>query len=422
MNPIKKLLSETGTTNVKGIYSVCSASGLVLKASFLKAKENNLYALVEATANQVNQYGGYTGMKPRDFIGYCLEIADEVGLEHDKVIFGGDHLGPLVWKNEPENAAMEKAKELVRQYVEAGFTKIHIDTSMRLKDDDAHEALSVDTIGRRAVKLIEECLKADPGRDLVFVIGSEVPVPGGDGNVHELKVTRREDLIFMLDRFRALFEERGLSDAWRDVVAVVVQPGVEFFGSSIHHYNRSESADLVKALEEYPSLVFEGHSTDYQSKESLRQMVDDGIRILKVGPALTFHMREALFALSYIENELLPKEERSGFIEVLDDAMRKNPVYWQGYYGGGERETELMRKFSLFDRSRYYMSDDAVIAAQVKLFENISRSEIPAGLLSQFFPMRLKEFRSGLGRYSAEDLVISRIGDCLDDYLYAIVR
>ncbi|HWQ79878.1 MAG TPA: class II D-tagatose-bisphosphate aldolase, non-catalytic subunit [Anaerovoracaceae bacterium] len=422
MNPVKKLLSETGQTNVKGIYSVCSANRLVLKASFLKAKENNLYALVEATANQVNQYGGYTGMKPKDFIDSCLEIADEVGFEYKNIIFGGDHLGPLVWKNESEDTAMEKAKELVRQFVEAGFTKIHIDTSMHLKSDNANEALSVDTVGRRAALLIEECLKTPAVQDLVFVIGSEVPAPGGDGSLHALKVTLKEDLVKMLSRFQARFEEGGLSDVWPDVAAVVVQPGVEFFDSSVHHYDSGESADLMKTLAEYPPLVFEGHSTDYQSKESLRQMVDDGIRILKVGPALTFHMREALFALSYIENELLPEEERSGFIEVLDNAMRGDPAYWQGYYKGSEREVELMRKFSFFDRSRYYMSDDAVTAAQEKLFENISRSEIPGGLLSQVFPTRSDAFRSGKSVHSAEDLVISRICDCLDDYLYAVIR
>jgi D-tagatose-1,6-bisphosphate aldolase subunit GatZ/KbaZ len=268
MNPIKKLLSETERTNIKGIYSVCSANRLVLKAAFLKAKENNLYALVEATANQVNQFGGYTGMKPKDFVDLCMEIADEAGFERERIVFGGDHLGPHAWKNEFEDTAMEKAKELVRLYVEAGFTKIHIDTSMRLKNDRVTDDLGIDTIGRRAVTLVEECIKVSAGRDLVFIIGSDVPVPGGDGHVHALKVTPKEDFVQMLSSFKALFEEKGLSDTWRDVVAVVVQPGVEFFDSSIQCYDRGESADLVKTLMEYPAFVFEGHSTDYQLKES----------------------------------------------------------------------------------------------------------------------------------------------------------
>ncbi len=203
MNPIKKLLSETEQTNVKGIYSVCSANRLVLKASFLKAKEHNSYALIEATANQVNQSGGYTGMQPKDFVDFCLKIADEAEFEHKHIIFGGDHLGPHVWRNETEDTAMEKAKELVRLYVEAGFTKIHIDTSMRLKNDNAKEKLGVDTIGRRAALLIEECLKIPVEQELVFVIGSDVPVPGGDGNLHTINITRREDLIEMLSSFKA---------------------------------------------------------------------------------------------------------------------------------------------------------------------------------------------------------------------------
>lgn len=47
-------------------------------------------------------------------------------------------------------------------------------------------------------------------------------------------------------------------------------------------------------------------------------MVTDGIAILKVGPALTFGLREALFSLSMMEKELVPEEKRANFIETLD--------------------------------------------------------------------------------------------------------
>ena len=62
---------------------------------------------------------------------------------------------------------------------------------------------------------------------------------------------------------------------------------------------------LKKTIEKYDQFVYEAHSTDYQRKETLRQMVKDHFVILKVGPALTFAMREALFSLDFIEKELL---------------------------------------------------------------------------------------------------------------------
>ena len=52
---------------------------------------------------------------------------------------------------------MEKARELVRCYVAAGFTKIHIDTSMKVADDDPNERLSDATISRRGAELARVC-------------------------------------------------------------------------------------------------------------------------------------------------------------------------------------------------------------------------------------------------------------------------
>ena len=63
----------------------------------------------------------------------------------------------------------------------------------------------------------------------------------------------------------------GLEKAWNNVIAVVVQPGVEFGDESIHEYDRVAARDLSNALGKYPNLVFEGHSTDYQTREKLRR-------------------------------------------------------------------------------------------------------------------------------------------------------
>ena len=422
MHPIKAILSNYNHAKTKGIYSVCSANRLVIKAAFLKAKERGSDVLIEATANQVNQFGGYTGMMPADFIAFCHSIADEAGLDKSRIIFGGDHLGPLVWQGEPEEAAMDKAKALVKAFVEAGFTKIHIDTSMRLIGDSVTEKLKNETIARRAAVLIQTCLSVKNSRELVFIIGSEVPVPGGEDQPHGMTVTRKDDLIQMIDCFKKTFDAHGLSQAWEDVVGVVVQPGVEFYDESVWAYQHEKAKELTETLHRFPALVFEGHSTDYQNREYLRKMVDDGIRILKVGPALTFYMREALFALANIENALIPQEERSKFVSLLDEVMIEDPSQWQRYYKGTESEVALKRKYSYLDRIRYYLADERVMAAQAKLIENISKVKVPPGLLSQFLPIQKGKVVSAENQYNAEDLILSRIMDCIDDYEYAVYR
>ncbi|MGA7243577.1 MAG: class II D-tagatose-bisphosphate aldolase, non-catalytic subunit, partial [Terracidiphilus sp.] len=45
----------------RGIYSVCSAHPWVLEAAFDQAIKDGSDLLIEATSNQVNHLGGYTG-------------------------------------------------------------------------------------------------------------------------------------------------------------------------------------------------------------------------------------------------------------------------------------------------------------------------------------------------------------------------
>lgn len=125
----------------------------VIRATLRRAKEHRTVALVEATANQVNQNGGYTGMTPADFYAFLGHIAEDEAFPVENLLCGGDHLGPLTWQNLPEEQAMNNAEELVRSYVLAGFSKIHIDTSMRVADDNPNERLSDVTIARRGAQL-----------------------------------------------------------------------------------------------------------------------------------------------------------------------------------------------------------------------------------------------------------------------------
>ena len=339
-------------------------------------------------------------------------------------------MGPLVWSNLPESEAMSNAKELVKLCVLAGFTKNHLDTSMKLADDPVNERLSNDVIAERGAALLGVCESAyqellttrpDAMRP-VYVIGSEVPIPGGAQEEDAgLQITRAADFEGTLETYQRKFTEHGIADLWEDVIGVVVQPGVEFGDKDIHPYDREAARELCSALKKHPNVVFEGHSTDYQPAEKLREMVEDGVAILKVGPAMTFKLREGLFALSMMERELVPEEKRANFPETLERVMIANPANWQKHYHGSDDDKRIARKYSYSDRCRYYFSLPEIKAAITKLFANMDSVEVPAGMLSQFMPRQYRGVRDGRLPMKAAALVKDCVAECTEDYNYAVM-
>ena len=427
-NPLKQIVKAQKEGKAVGIYSCCSANEYVVKATLLRGKQDNSCVLIESTANQCDQYGGYTGMTPADFKKFVEGIAEEVGYDTAKLFLGGDHLGPLTFASKNEEEAMKESEDLIRAYVSAGFTKIHIDTSMRVADDDPNARLSDETIARRGARLAKiaeetfaELQKACPDAvEPVYIVGSEVPIPGGqEGGAAAdcVQVTKPEDFKATLATFEKAFKDNGLDHAWSNVIGIVVQPGVEEKDAGCTEYDREKAVDLCAAIKDYDNIIFEGHSTDYQTKIKLRELVEDGIAILKVGPGLTFAMREALFALAYAEKELLG-DKGSRFMEVLDQTMLADPKYWQKHYVGTQEEIDLKRKYSFSDRCRYYMPEKAVAEARAKMIENL-KDGVPLNLLSQFMPIQYTKVREGLIENKPEALIIDRVCNTIDEYLYA---
>lgn len=115
----------------RGIYSVCSAHALVLEAAFEAARDDGSPLLIEATCNQVNHQGGYTGMTPVDFRREVEALAARTGFALEALVLGGDHLGPNPWRHLRAKEAMQEAATMVAAYVAAGFTKIHLDARDR---------------------------------------------------------------------------------------------------------------------------------------------------------------------------------------------------------------------------------------------------------------------------------------------------
>ena len=357
---LKELVTASKAGRPAGICSVCSANEYVIEAAMEETLASGGVCLIEATANQVNQFGGYTGMTPADFVSFCRKIASRTGLDEERLIFGGDHLGPAAEEARPE------------------------------------------------------------GELPLYVVGSEVPIPGGATEAEEgISVTRGEDLRNEYELFKSAFLRQGLDDAWTRVIAVVVQPGVEFGDDQVFLYNRSNAAELIACARTLEGIVLEGHSTDYQSARALREMREDGIAILKVGPALTYAFREALFALERIEREMNPCAPAGGYSDfsaVLDRVMCQDPGNWIKHYRGEPYRVALMRKYSLSDRSRYYLDNPEVQDATRRLFRNFNAAPCPTGLLAQFLPRQAEAIIAGTLDTAAEAIVKENIKYVLRSY------
>lgn len=432
MHFIQELIQQQKQGIPLGIYSCCSANEMVIKAALKRGIERDTVVLVEATANQVNQFGGYTGMDPQKFHEYVLELCKEMQFPEEKLILGGDHLGPLTWVDKPEAEAMEYASELVRCYASAGYTKIHIDTSMRVADDDQNIRLSDEIIARRAAELCvvaenayKELLKNNSEAIApVYIIGSEVPIPGGSQEAEDsLQVTDPKDVLQTIDTFKETFHKYDLDDAWQRIVGLVVQPGVEFGDDEVFAYDREKAELLTKTMQDQ-HFILEGHSTDYQTKYALREMVEDGIAILKVGPALTFAYREALIALEMIEKEILSGKNiwLSNFREILEYEMLESPENWKKHYHGTDNELKISRVFSYSDRARYYLDKAPVKESINRLFNNLSETRIPQSVLSQYMPIQYQKVHNHELSSDPSELAIDYIGLYVDDYLYATLN
>ena len=404
-----------------GITSVCSAHPLVIQAACEHAVAEDAVVLIEATSNQVDQFGGYTGMRPADFRDLVLGIAERAGLSRARVILGGDHLGPNVWRSLPADQAMSRAEDLVRAYVEAGFTKIHLDCSMACVDDRL--PLTDEVVARRAARLAraaEDSARSAVGRSaLRYVIGTEVPVPGGaHEEITALTPTSPDAALATLEAHRAAFADAGIDEAWSRIAALVVQPGVEFDALRVIDYDRARAEALSRAVEGRP-LVFEAHSTDYQTTANLAALVQDHWAILKVGPGLTFALREALFALAAIETEIVPASECSRLPEVVDDVMVRRPQWWEGYYEGDAATRRLSRRYSYSDRVRYYWPDASVQAAVDRLVRNLRSTPPPLPLLSAHLPAQYDRVRAGVLAPDPIALATDHVRDVLRAYATA---
>jgi len=424
---LREILCANRKSGKGGTYAVCSAHVAVIEAAVQQSLQDGSILHVESTSSQVNQFGGYSGSTPSQFAHFIRSAAEKAGLPCERILLGGDHLGPFPWRAEPSGSALTKACDLVEDCVAAGYQKVHLDASMPCADDPGR-SLPERLIAERAARLCHAAEKAfqklPPGSPpLTYVIGSEVPAPGGESDAAQPPaVTTAEHVNRTLETFRDAFSDLGLSSAWEKVIALVVQPGVDFGSNAIFDYDPVKAQSLSATLSNHAGIVFEAHSTDYQSPQALARMIRDHFAILKVGPWLTFAYREAVLALSSMERVLFgTKSERqlSKVWQVLEEAMLHNPSLWKAYYHGSEDEVRRDLIYGFSDRCRYYWNQPAVQAEVSRLLDNLATESIPLTLVSQYLPMEYHAIRAGALQAVPERMIQYHIRRVLSVYAKA---
>jgi D-tagatose-1,6-bisphosphate aldolase subunit GatZ/KbaZ len=348
----------------KAIPSFCTSNIFVLKSLLSFCKKKKLPILIETTSNQVNQHGGYSGNKPKDFIRKMNNLAKKMQFNKKNIFYGGDHLGPLPWKLSNSSVALKKSIELVNLYIAAKYQKIHIDTSIECNDD---KTLTNKEVFLRAQYILKKLKNKRIIKNTFLVFGTEVPLAGGNNN-KKIKSTMFKKIIDEYNNFSKLlkFENLPIKN-----FGLVIEPGMKFMHKNVTK-PYLKNFKLKKLFSKKNNFFYEAHSTDYQSFITLRNLVKNNFKILKVGPELTFNLLKSFLFMEKVEKKKYSK--RSNFKKTILDEMFTSDQYWRDYFKNVSKK-ELKKNIinSYYDRTRYYLDNKKVLNSIKVLENNINR-------------------------------------------------
>ncbi len=127
-------------------------------------------------------------------------------------------------------------------------------------------------------------------------------------------------------------------------------------------------------------------------------------------------MRQALFAFGRMEAECVPFDRQSHLLQVIEDAMLKQPADWKSHYHGSPDHQHLLRMYSYRNRIRYYWLVPEVKQAVSILMTNMERHSLDEILLSDFLPGQYEKVRNGSLEPQALPLLLDKIEDALAPY------
>jgi D-tagatose-bisphosphate aldolase class II non-catalytic subunit len=231
-----------------------------------------------------------------------------------------------------------------------------------------------------------------------------------------LELTGPDAALETVEVHRRAFAALGLQDAFARAIGVVVQPGVEFGNENVVVYDSAKATALSGVLRRMPQFVFEAHSTDYQPVTALAALVNDGFAILKVGPGLTFALREALYGLDQIATFLDGLPEAETLRSKMEKLLLAEPKNWEKYYHGDIEELRLQRHFSYSDRIRYYWPHREASAAVDALLNRLEGRKIPETLISQYLGTLYPAVASGKVEATPHALMVEAVRTIVRDY------
>ncbi len=361
----------------KALPSFCTSNFDVLKTIIFFCKINRLPCLVECTSNQVNQNGGYTKNTPKSFMNKIIKISKN--LKFKNLFLGGDHLGPLPWKNTSKKIALKNSIKLIRDFLKQKYCKIHIDTSIKCKDD---KVINNEIIFERTKEILETPSIKKKLKGKFLIIGTEVPL-SGSGDEKKMTITSERQIKDECDQFKDVLKELKLKNK---KFGLVIEPGMKYMHSTVV-VPKFKKFYIKKKISKEENFVFEAHSTDFQSQQILSKLVHNNFKFLKVGPELTLNYSKAIFFMHQIEKKLF-KTNHSNIKKVILNSMLNNPKYWKDYYNRKNKNLYLTSKL---DRMRYYLHTNSVIKSINLLKKNINKITLEKNF-SLFNQINKKEF------------------------------
>ncbi len=346
----------------KALPSFCTGNMDVLNSIMFFCHLKKLPCLIECTSNQVNQNGGYTKKTPKKFIEEINKLRKKTKLNKNQLFLGGDHLGPLPWKNKKKKIALKNSVNLIESFLKEKFCKIHIDTSIKCKDDDI---FNNEIIFQRTKDILKHSRIKKKLKGKFLIIGSEVPLSGSGDNkriiLTNIKQIKNESLKFK----KTL---KGLNLRISRKFGLVVEPGMKYMHSSIKKPNLKKFTDKAK-FSKKNNFVFEAHSTDYQPLNILRKLTKNNFKFLKVGPELTYSYSRSIFYMQNLESKFDFKI-KSNIKSRVFNIMKNNKKHWKNYYSNKKSKLLLNSKL---DRMRYYLNFRSVENSIKILKKNINK-------------------------------------------------
>jgi len=404
----------------KGIYAVESQNSTVQEAYLRQALADGSPALFEICADMLDPHGQGGKMLPDDFIANVRRDAGKTGFPRDRLFFGVNDLSPSLWKGESIESALKKTRAFISDLVSLGFKKLGIHAAIPLKGDPADQPLPQEVIVAREAalyKAAEGAAATLPEEEKpLYVIDAH---PGQVMAEDQENVVRKEDVEIAVDMFAKTAEAAGLPEMKERLLAVRIFSGVGHDGEKVIPFDSSLLEELGGCVYRTKPVVMEVLQTDFQPQTVLDELAHNHFALMSVGPELTYTMREALFSLAMMENETMigkPGVYLSNFIIELDRSMQSAPQHWQKYYTGNGFEQLIARKYSLYDRSRFYWEDKEVRKTKKRLFENLIEYPIPLTVMRQFMPYQYERVAAGELENKPDELVMDAVRRALRRY------